>query len=83
MFLIYYLSISTLFFVKQIFTLPVDESNILDVDSFGCHAEALKVSTKVNSGCRHDRLFSVDFLILETFLKQFYEDFWGIRTFII
>ena len=49
MFLIYYLSISTLFYVKQIYTLPVDESksNILEVDSFGCHAEALKVSTDI------------------------------------
>ena len=41
------------------------------------------VLPKLNSGCQHDRLFSVDFLILETFLKQFYEDFWGIRLFVL
>ena len=35
---------------------------------------------KLNSGCQHDRLFSVDFLILETFLKQFFkEDFYFLR----
>ena len=36
------------------------------------------------SECRHDRLVSVDYLIiLETFLKQFQVDFWGILIFIL
>ena len=38
---------------------------------------------RFDSECRHDGLFSVDCLILETILKQFYDNFWGTFTFII